>query len=500
MLQFKLSNNLAHPLWVLFVALAPAANGWAAEESVSQAWARMCRALDYEQLDAATVEKLRLTTCDWVGVVAYTSQLDEVRRYGQVADSGGAEEATELVSGRRVPTAVAASINAFAIHGHEIDDSNLRNQLRASCIAVPAALATAELEDASGRELIVGLAIAYHVSDRLATVMNRQPGGMLHSRGWMPSSVCGTVGAAAAAAWLRDLEVEQIAHAMGLAAAGAGGLFQYYFDGSDEKRLHVARSQTVAAESAALAEAGFVGASHAIEGPAGLLAGFAFEPDRDQLLIGFGAFDGVLHVKPKFYACSQGVIPWLEALVGIRRSNAFRAADVREITIFVPHPADSLYVRKINDFKPPTRVIDAQLSVNTGVALMLLEGDAFLDQFHVERFTAPDVVELAQRVQAISDVARAGQLRVELRDGRMLEGRYPLSRLVEPYVPVVADYRRKFDRLTDRFEAAQRDALWDHAYHFPEAESVAAWCARLSVLLEHDAAQVPATAAGERGR
>jgi len=454
-----------------------------AADSVAVQWARVVNQVQYDDLQDDIVAKLRLTVCDWVGAVAYTSQLPQVRRFRDVTDTGGRCEATELVTGRKLPLGAAAAINGFAIHGHEVDDSNLRNTLRASCIAVPAPLAAAEFMDCDGKEFLAALAVSYQLSDRLATAMNHQPEGKLHRRGWMPSSVCGGIAAAAACAKLFGLTDEQVVSAMGLAVGGANGLFQYYHDGTDEKKIHVARSQQIAAESTRLAKAGFRGAPGCLDGPAGLFAALGFKADAIQLTEDLMQCDAVLHVKPKFFSCSQGVIPWLETLTRLRKHHPFDVEDVQHITVHITQPPETIYYRKINDFRPPVSIIDAQMSVNLGIAFLLLEGDAFVEQYTPKKIADQRTLDLARRVRPAHDLKRPGLLEVELRDGRVFEATYSLQTLYAPYEPVVVDYRRKFDRLAARLSAPQRDALWQHAYTIAEAESMAHWCRELVELL-----------------
>ncbi len=452
----------------------------AAEPTVAEVWSDEVVQLSFESLSPAVIEKLRYTLCDSIGVMVYTSQLDEVRRYRDATDDGGNAEATELVTGRRVPCGAAAAINAFAIHGYEIDDSNLRNQVRASCVAIPAVLACAQKRKATGRELLVGLAASYHVTDRLGTYLNRQPAGALHRKGWMPSSVCGGVGAAAGAGRLSRLSSEQLVSAIAFAAGGANGLFQYYLEGTDEKKIHVARSQQLAVESVRLAELGFRGARGSIDGAAGLIAALAFEVRRDELLADFHRFDGVLHVKPKFYSCSQGVIPWLEALAPLVEARDLSPNEVREIVLYVDQPAESTYLRKINDFTAPTSVIGAQLSVNYCVGLLLQRRSVFVDDFTDDALLDPKVLATAAKVRAVTDPKRIGQVAIRLADGRTLSASYPLAALTEPYHPEAQNYRRKFDALTSkRLLHAERDKLWNHVFRVAEVEDIDEWVTEL---------------------
>jgi len=480
-------------------AAEPAAAEPAKEPSITNAWATAIERVDFSQLAPEVIDKLSFTLADAVGILAYTSQLEECRRFAALQPDavGDTPAARELVTGRLVGTADAAAINAFAVHGHEIDDSNLKNQLRASCVALPAALAAAETHDASGKEFLVALAVAFQIGDSLGTSLNRQPEGLLHARGWMPSAICGTVAGAAAAGKLAGLSPEQLASAMALSAGGAGGLFQYYFEGSDEKRIHVARSQRVGVESAVLAQAGFHGALLAIEGPAGLVRALGQEPRRQELLEGVERWDAVLHVKPKFYACSQGVIPWLEALEPLHAGPHPAADRIEQITLYLNRPAADFYLRKINQFVPPTNLLEAQLNVNFGIALYWNEGQAFIEQYTADMLDDPAVLALAKRVRAISDAQQEGRIEIRDRQGNVLVGKYDRATLTQPYRPVEADYRRKFDQLTARLEPQQRQELWQHARQVAEAQSMTAWVAQLGEILRLDAPRRQTVGAGD---
>lgn len=455
--------------------------------TVSEAWFAAAAEARFEQLTPDVRRHLVLALADALGVVAYTREVEETRRYAALGSDRGPAEATELVSGARVNRETAAAINAFAIHGAEIDDSNLRNQLRASCVAIPAPLAWAEASRASGRELLLALAVSYDLADRLATLTNRQPAGELHRRGWMPSSVCGAVGSAAATATLAGLPRDRWASAVALAAGDAGGTFQYYAEGTDEKRIHVARSQALACQSVRLAEQGFRGARASLEGPAGLLVALGFGGSAAPLAEKLGTWDGVRHVKPKFFACSQGVIPWLETLDTLRRGRAFAAADVAEIVLALDVPLDTLYARRINQFRAPTSLVEAQLSVNYTVALWLTRGGAFVDDFLPERLAHPEILALAGRVRGEHDSRRAGTVVVRLADGTVLEARYDPATLAAPYEPREEDYRAKFARLTSRLGPERGAALWEHATSLEQADDVAVWVARLSELIGNSA-------------
>ena len=76
-----------------------------------------------------------------------------------VSDMGGAEQATSIGSGSRLPAANAALVNGTLAHSLDFDDTHLPSVLHPSSSVVPAALAVAELTGASGSELLAAVAV-----------------------------------------------------------------------------------------------------------------------------------------------------------------------------------------------------------------------------------------------------------------------------------------------------------------------------------------------------
>ena len=91
----------------------------------------------------------------------------------------------------------AAMANGVAAHALDYDDMCFVSLAHPSCALVPAALATAELVQASGSAIIDAYVVGFELECRLGNVMNPRH---YHERGWHCTSSIGTVGAVAAAA------------------------------------------------------------------------------------------------------------------------------------------------------------------------------------------------------------------------------------------------------------------------------------------------------------
>ena len=91
--------------------------------------------------------------------------------------------------------------NAVAIHARAQDDTHYASQAHAGAAVIPAALATAEREGASGATLLAGIIAGYEVT---ATV-GEQLAGRAIARGFRASGVFGVLGAAAAVVFVEGV-------------------------------------------------------------------------------------------------------------------------------------------------------------------------------------------------------------------------------------------------------------------------------------------------------
>jgi len=147
---------------------------------------------------------------------------------GQIAQAlvrafGGHPQATILGTGERTSSAMAAYVNAKTANALDFDDAHL-NWLHIGPTLVPAALAVAQAERASGASLILAVAVGYDVSARLGLAMG-MPFTLDEQGGVLVSPVVGTgwkvFAAAIAAAVLLRLNPEQIRQTIAIAGANA---------------------------------------------------------------------------------------------------------------------------------------------------------------------------------------------------------------------------------------------------------------------------------------
>ena len=132
----------------------------------------------------------------------------------------------------------------------DFDDTYLPGLAHLSAPTAPAALVLgAELGRGTG-EVLEAYASGFEAMGALAAAAHPT----LYDRGWHPTAVCGTAGAAVAAATLLGLDAERTRSAAALGLLRAGGLRAAF--GSEGKSLQVGMAAAAGMEGARLAAAG----------------------------------------------------------------------------------------------------------------------------------------------------------------------------------------------------------------------------------------------------
>jgi 2-methylcitrate dehydratase PrpD len=185
------------------------------------------------------------------------------------AVAGSAEPAARAA--RAAGDSLIERVAAAGCAGHvlDYDDTYEPGLVHASAPVAPAALLlAADL----GRELGAALE-AYAAGWEATATLARASHPALYERGWHPTAVCGTVGAAVASAMLLGLDSGGISRATALALLRAAGLRAAF--GSQGKAIQVGGAAAAGLQAARLAAAGAEAPLEAIaQGPAGFEAAY----------------------------------------------------------------------------------------------------------------------------------------------------------------------------------------------------------------------------------
>ena len=179
------------------------------------------------------------------------------------ACAGSGERAARGVLGLGDELPARVAFAGVAGHVLDYDDTLPDGVAHVSAPCAPAALVVADELGLSMRAMLEAFAEGWEAMAAVAAASHPA----LYDGGWHPTTVCGPVGAAVAAARLLDLSAAQREHAMALAVLRAGGTRGAF--GSDGKALQVGLAAAAGVQAALLAQAGATVDARAIRGQLG---------------------------------------------------------------------------------------------------------------------------------------------------------------------------------------------------------------------------------------
>jgi 2-methylcitrate dehydratase PrpD len=408
--------------------------------SLSEQIAKYLIDLDYDRLPAGIVTDIKSLILDYLGVAATGSgTISGQLAIAHVLACGSRPDATIIGSGTKAAPMLAAFANAISAHSIELDDVDDIALYHFSPAIVSAALAVAESQRASGRDLLLAVYAGCEIMARLSMAMNPS----LRDRGFHTTPVCGVFAAAAAAGLLLRLSVSEMVNALGLAGAQASGLMEFYGE-SLQKRFNTgppARNGICAAEMAKL---GFTGSRDILEGKRGLFRAFSDSYDPDAFLHGLGE-DFPVHIDFKPYSSARPIHNGVDCALQILKESRLSPQKIEQITIF-RHP-DWAHFHVIYN---PNNMNEAQVSLPYSVAVAFATGEAFLEQYQEPYLSDPEVGRIMNlvKIEADSNLPRGVScLMIVQAEGRSYRAQvdYPKGSKQNPFTQ--AEFAAKFNKL-----------------------------------------------------
>ena len=340
-----------------------------------------------------------------------------------------------MFAGGRASAAGAALANGVASHILELDDIHKGSTVHAAAPVIPAALAVAEREHASGRDFVLAVALGYEAALRVGEAVNPS-----HYRFWHPTGTAAPFGATAAAASLLRLDARQTLDALGSAGTQAAGRWEFNADGSMSKHLHPGKAALNGVLSADLAGDGFTGASTILEGNRGFFRAMSASYDETRVTAGLGTQWKISENCYKVWACCGHT----HSAIDIARTLRERAVDVDAVTSVEIETYGPGY--EIVKEPSPRTPYEAKFSIAYCVAAALVHGGAPLDAFSIDHFgdgvVHPRIAALLRRITvkvapdltAKYPAAWPARVRLTLATGEVLDGAsdYPVGNPENP--------------------------------------------------------------------
>ena len=352
----------------------------------------------YEDIPAAVVATAKLFILDTIGVALAGSTASGCSEVVQLLkEQGGRPDSSIFVFGGKVPAQEAAFANSMMIHGRDFDDTH-EGQMGGHChvSVLPAALALAEKNGASGKEFITAVIMGI---DLMARIANGAP--LFH--GWHNTATLGSFGAAAGAGKILKLSEVQMVNALGIVFSQTAGNRQGRADGALTKRMGPAFSARAGVFSALLAGRGLTGAKNILQGPWGFFKLYGEKTGQpvdaeavNRMLDQMGKKFEVVNLSAKPYPCCRLTHGAIDATLSLMGENGLTAKDVEKVMI---QASPVIYDTVGHPFQiRDNPQVDAQFSIPYTVAAALLRGKVTLEDFEVEVVKQPRTGDLAKKV------------------------------------------------------------------------------------------------------
>src|SRR5689334_13525029 len=215
--------------------------------------ARFAATLSYDQIPGHVREYAKDVLLDTLACAVAGHQGEETAQVAALAAGLAQSTESSVIGGERSSLAGATMLNGFLVTAVTMCDVHRPTLTHITPEVVPPALAIAERDGASGKDLLVALAAGFETMTRIGLGWDFPEA---RKRGWHGPGVLGPFGSAAAVGRLIGLDADTMATAFGLAGSQAAGTFAAW--GTPTVKFHQIRGALAGLMAALLAQQKFV--------------------------------------------------------------------------------------------------------------------------------------------------------------------------------------------------------------------------------------------------
>lgn len=350
----------------------------------------------YEDIPDAVIMQMKILTLDGIAYAMHGSKIPLVTKViNAFSEKTPYDGSTIWCANKKARADLATFINGTAVQSDELDAAGQHTHTQASNLT--SALACAEnLGNVSGKAFLNALIIGEEVLARIGNAFTKK-GFLYQDTGLHQAGTLSPLGTVATLAQLYGLTQEQTFNALGISADRSYAL-EITRISSEYKRSMQAHGGMIGVQSIWLAKEDFTGIENVLEARGGYFQFFTGSQDKydlDQLLLDLGEtwltldcemkkFMGMLYQHQHYYAAKL-----------LREKNNINIHNIDHIEILV----DAIeYEHSNHVYNRTDSKTFAQFCIPYGVAVMLIEGDTFIDQYTDATLKDPEIVALAQKI------------------------------------------------------------------------------------------------------
>jgi 2-methylcitrate dehydratase len=368
------------------------------QETITAKMARWAAALDYKHLSQDAVYQAKRFLLDSVGCALGGYQQHDVKIALDVLDEVAARgPATVIGAGKKVDAVSASLANALMIRCMDYNDIYWKQDPSHPSDIFPAAMAGCERAKTGGKELIVGFVLGHELEMRFCEAAF--PG--IRERGWHHATLTAFVSPLVAGRAL-GLSWEQIQHAVGISASRHCTLGAVTAGKLTMMKNTVDPMATQSGMFAALlAEKGYTGPEHVIDGKEGLVQSYGPEWKLNILTDGLGESWRITQCGMKFFPTEALTHAPISAVLDLVKKNDLHPDQVTKIQIrSLARAADIL--SDPSKYDPHTRET-ADHSLPYVIAAALVDRQVTPAQFETAKIMDPTIRAQLKKVEVVAD-------------------------------------------------------------------------------------------------
>ena len=362
--------------------------------TVTEKLARFVVDTQYDDLPPKTVNYARELALSNLGSMVWGATLPAGKIVIKlIKEMGGVPEAGVIGGGFKTSAPNAALANGNFVHAAEWEGDS-RPEMVSAMTLFPVVFPVAEKLGLSGKDVLEATIIGHEIQSRIGLACLPAT-----ERGFFAVPVFGNFGAAVVTAKLLKLDVEQIKVALGLAASQAAGTLRQHSTMAHFVETGFACRNGVMA--ALLAGEGFNADTNILEdSDRGLGFGSAVAGKEgyhvEKVTAGLGQEFRFDLIDTKYFPCHSYQQRVLEAALHLVSAHNISGEEVASVTVEMK-PA---IAHEIDWPDPPDRE-HSRVSVQHGIAGVLLERKVTGDTFTEEKRVDPGFIEARSKVKAV---------------------------------------------------------------------------------------------------
>src|SRR3954453_9048629 len=383
------------------------------------ALAQFASALKYEDIPQRTREYCKNILLDTLACAVAGHQGEETHQLAALAAGLAQSDESSGIGGDRLSLAGATLLNGYLITAVTMCDVHRSTMTHVTPEVVPPALAIAERDGLSGRDLLVAIAAGSEITTRIGIGLDYPA---FRARGFHGPGVLGPFGAAAAVGRLRGFDAETMARAFGLAGSQAAGTFAAW--GTPTVKFHQCRGALSGLMAALLAEQKFLATREFLTAKAGGLFNVYSNGGRPEAVTAdLGGRWELEQIALRLWPSASLTQGMNTALFDLIEPRAIDPSEVRTVRVMLSKTAFDMH-GKLPRYNGK---FEALISGHYAAAVSLFDRALTLAQFEPARYDDPALRRFAeQRVDIRHDPALTGAqavVAIEMADGTTFEAR-----------------------------------------------------------------------------